>query len=154
MGAPGLRPETFPAGEKLTLVKDPARPELSFFEVNMGNPHAVFFVPDVARIPAAAWGPEIERHARFPHRTNVEFVQVMDQSRIRVVVWERGAGFTLACGTGGCAAAVAAILQKLTLPAIEVEMPGGVLRVAWGGIGQPVLMEGPAAFVFDGVTEL
>lgn len=152
MGAPGMRPEAFAAGEKLKLPKSGT--EVSFFEVNMGNPHAVVLVPDLAGLPLAAWGPEIEKNPRFAHRTNVEFVQVMDRTRVRVVVWERGAGFTLACGTGACAAAVTVIQKGLTQPAIEVEMPGGVLRVAWGGVGQPVLMEGPAAFVFEGVMEV
>lgn len=152
MGAPGLRPENFPAGEKLALKKSGA--EVAFHEINVGNPHAVIFADDLAKLPVAVMGPEIERHPRFPHRTNVEFVQVMSPARIRVVVWERGAGFTLACGSGACAAAVAAIHKGLTQSAIVVEMPGGVLRVAWGGLGQPVLMEGPAAFVFDGVMEV
>lgn len=152
MGAPGMRPEAFGSGEKLKLPKSGA--EISFYEVNMGNPHAVVLVPDLTGLPLAAWGPEIEKNPRFAHRTNVEFVQVMDRTRVRVVVWERGAGFTLACGTGACAAAVAGIRRGLLASPVRIGTRGGDLNIAWDGPGQPVLMTGPATTVFSGEIEL
>ncbi len=124
-------------------------------EVNMGNPHAVFFVPCLKEIPFEKWGPEAERHARFPNRANIEFVEVDGPSDLRVRVWERGAGPTLACGTGACAAAVAALqTHRVKLDPqtgfVGVHLPGGKLEISWRGPGTPVLMRGPAAEVFRG----
>jgi diaminopimelate epimerase len=125
-----------------------------FYEVGMGNPHAVIFLPegeDVTRFPFTELGPLIETLPRFPKRTNVEFVQVIDPRTIRVRVWERGAGPTLACGTGACGAAVAAIrTKKVRDSQVSVELPGGNLRITWEGGGLPVRMEGPAVEVFSG----
>jgi diaminopimelate epimerase len=126
--------------------------ELRFFEVNMGNPHTVFFTDDVLGVPLERLGPLIETHARFPSRTNVEFVQVTGPSAIRVRVWERGAGITLACGTGACASAVASLATRRVSGTVEVELPGGLLKIRWNP-GEPVFMEGPAEEVFRGVFE-
>lgn len=126
--------------------------KFTFFEVSMGNPHAVFFVDDLSQVDLSGLGPKIENHFRFPKRTNVEFVQVKAQSAIDVKVWERGAGITLACGTGACASAVATLATGRAAGRLSVGLPGGELKISWEGPGQPVLMEGPAAFVFDGET--
>ena len=124
-----------------------------FWEVSMGNPHAVIFVEKLGEVPLEKWGPVIERHPRFEKRTNVEFVEVVSPSRIRVKVWERGAGATLACGTGACASAVAAILSDQARQVLDVELPGGVLRLEWDrGAASPVWMTGPAVEVFSGRT--
>lgn len=121
-----------------------------FFEVGMGNPHAVFFTS----LPVENLGPAIERHVRFPKRTNVEFVQVMNAgpagATIQVRVWERGAGLTLACGTGACASAVATIVTGRAQSPLNVDLPGGRLKISWEGEGRPVMMEGPAREVFSG----
>jgi diaminopimelate epimerase len=114
----------------------------------MGNPHAVLFVPDVEAIPLEALGPAVEHHPAFPARTNFEVVQVVDHRRLRVRVWERGAGLTLACGTGACAAMVAARLRDLVDEQVAVELPGGVLHVTWRG--DTVRLSGPVEHVFDG----
>lgn len=121
----------------------------NFHEIGMGNPHAVLFVDDAERIPAGTLGPIIERLPRFPKRTNVEFVEVRGPSGLKIRVWERGAGLTEACGTGACAAAVAALALERVKGAVRVELPGGVLTIRWRE-GEPVMMEGPAAEVFRG----
>jgi diaminopimelate epimerase len=121
--------------------------------LSMGNPHAVLFVPDVATFPVEQIGPAIERHPAFPDRTNVEFVQVQGPDAIRMRVWERGAGETLACGTGACAAAVAAHLNGLTGRSVRVQLAGGALFIHWTETDQHVLMTGPAVEVFEGVVE-
>ncbi|MEK7214519.1 MAG: diaminopimelate epimerase [Chloroflexota bacterium] len=118
--------------------------------VSMGNPHAVFFVdkpPD--QFPLESVGPLVEHHPFFPKRVNFHVAQVLDRNRIRVRHWERGAGMTLACGTGACGTAVAARQLGLTGDRVEVEVPGGVLTIEWPGSG-PVLMTGPAATVYAG----
>jgi diaminopimelate epimerase len=128
--------------------------QLTFFEVNMGNPHAVIFVDDVARYPVEDIGPLVENHSRFPRRTNVEFVQVMGPNEITVRVWERGAGVTLACGTGACASAVASLALRRVSNPVKVALPGGSLSIRWDGAltapDAPVMMEGPAVEVFRG----
>jgi len=122
--------------------------------VSMGNPHAVQVVPDVATAPVAAQGPLIERHARFPQRVNAGYMQVEGRSRIRLRVFERGAGETLACGTGACAAVVAGIRLGLLDSPVEVRTRGGDLTIAWRGADNPVTMTGPAATVFEGEIEI
>ena len=124
-------------------------------EVDMGNPHAVFFVPCLSEIPFEKWGPEAERHEQFPHRANIEFVEGVGPSEVRVRVWERGAGPTLACGTGACAAAVASLhTQRVRMDPktgfVSVRLPGGKLEISWGGPGTSVFMRGPASEVFRG----
>lgn len=115
--------------------------------VSMGNPHCVFFVDDVASYPVSLIGPAVENDALFPGRTNVEFVEVMGDGALRVRVWERGVGETMACGTGACAAVVAAYLNGLTKRSAAVTLPGGQLDIRWDG---NVFMAGPARRVFNG----
>ena len=122
--------------------------------LSMGNPHAVQRVQDVDRAPVATLGPLIERHPRFPKGVNAGFMQVMDRARIRLRVYERGAGETLACGTGACAAVVAGRLRGWLDERVLVELPGGALRVAWRGEDEPVWMTGPATTVFEGSIDL
>lgn len=116
--------------------------------VSMGNPHAVTFLRDGEELDAAVFGPAIERHPAFPRRTNVEFVRVEPEG-LRVVVWERGAGFTLACGTGACASVAASARLGLTSRIVKVHLPGGALDVEWGADGR-LYMKGPASEVFEG----
>jgi diaminopimelate epimerase len=118
--------------------------------LSMGNPHAVQVVDDVDAAPVTTEGPRIERHPRFPARVNAGYMQVVDRATIRLRVWERGAGETLACGTGACAAAVAGIRRGLTDRVVRVHVRGGALTIAWGGDGEPVMMTGAAEPVFEG----
>jgi len=121
--------------------------------VSMGNPHAIFFVPDVAKIALATVGPAIENDSLFPRRTNVEFVEVTKDGVLLTRVWERGAGATLACGTGACAVAVAAVLEKRAGRKSTVRLPGGDLAIEWRESDNRVYMTGPAAEVFSGEVE-
>jgi diaminopimelate epimerase len=118
--------------------------------VSMGNPHAVQVVADVDQAPVELVGPLIEHHPRFPRRVNAGFMQVLDRRHVKLRVFERGAGETLACGTGACAAAVAGIRRGLLDSPVRVDARGGQLSVAWAGEGQPVFLTGPAVTVFDG----
>jgi diaminopimelate epimerase len=118
--------------------------------VSMGNPHAVQVVEDVERAPVAAQGPLIERHPAFPQRVNAGYVQLVARDHVRLRVWERGAGETLACGTGACAAAVAGIRLGVLDSPVRVITRGGELRIAWQGEGTPVMMTGPAVTVYEG----
>jgi len=122
--------------------------------LSMGNPHAVRVVDDVDTAPVQTEGPRIEQHARFPKRVNAGYMQVVDRHRIRLRVWERGVGETLACGTGACAAVVAGIAQGLLDSPVRVEARGGALTVSWAGGDNPVWMKGPAMTVFEGTMEL
>ena len=122
--------------------------------LSMGNPHAVQRVEDVREAPVAALGPRIEQHARFPRKVNVGFMQVQDRAHIALRVFERDAGETLACGTGACAAVVAGILRGLVASPVRVATRGGELTIAWGGVGTPVMMTGPAVTVFAGELTL
>jgi len=122
--------------------------------LSMGNPHAVQFVKDVDAAPVESQGPAIEQHARFPRHVNAGFVQVLDRGHIRLRVHERGAGETLACGTGACAAVVAGIRLGLLDAKVEVEARGGRLTIEWAGADRPVWMTGPAQTVFEGEIEL
>lgn len=118
--------------------------------VNMGNPHAVAFVEDPDSAPVTTHGPLMERHPDFPNKTNVEFVQIIDRAHIRMRVWERGTGETLACGTGACAAMVACVLGGHCGREVGVALPGGTLRIEWNEKDNHVYMTGPATFVYDG----
>jgi diaminopimelate epimerase len=120
----------------------------------MGNPHAVQVVADLAAAPVTTEGPLLERHPRFPNRVNAGYMQVRDRHRIALRVWERGAGETLACGTGACAAAVAGILRGLLDSPVAVEARGGTLTLSWAGGDNAVWMKGPARSVFEGEIEL
>ncbi|MGH8690355.1 MAG: diaminopimelate epimerase, partial [Burkholderiales bacterium] len=122
--------------------------------VSMGNPHAVQLVADVASAPVTTQGPLVEVHPRFPNRVNAGYLQVLDRHRAALRVWERGAGETLSCGTGACAAAVAGIARGLLDSPVRVETRGGTLTVAWAGGDNPVSMKGPAATVFEGTIEV
>jgi diaminopimelate epimerase len=124
--------------------------------LSMGNPHAVQVVASVDDAPVLIQGPRIERHCRFPKGVNAGYMEIVDRANIRLRVWERGAGETLACGTGACAAVVSGIRRGLLDTSVRVEMRGGALTIAWRGGPSPVLMTGPAATVFEGewlVTE-
>ncbi len=122
----------------------------SIAAVSMGNPHAVLRVDDVRTAPVHELGPKIEHHPRFPQRVNVGFLQVVDRHRANLRVWERGAGETQACGTGACAAAVAAISQGWMDSPVSLDLPGGRLNIEWAGTGKPVVMTGPAVRVYEG----
>lgn len=157
MGVPRFTPADLPFVSDTDAVIQPldvggTAVEISI--VSMGNPHAVQVVADVESAPVATQGPLIESHPRFPQRVNAGFMQVVDQHAIRLRVYERGAGETLACGTGACGAIVAGIRRGLLDSPVRVTTRGGDLNIAWGGPGQPVLMTGPAVTVFEGEIEL
>ena len=145
MGAPGrpLLERIEVDGEKLDVAV-----------VSMGNPHAVQTVADVATAPVTTQGPLLERHARFPNRVNAGYMQVRERHRIALRVWERGAGETLSCGTGACAAVVAGIARGLLDSPVRVETRGGTLTVSWAGGDNAVWMKGPAETVYEGTLEL
>ncbi len=133
---------------------DVAGRHIEIAALSMGNPHAVLRVDDVDTAPVAELGPAVEGHARFPRRVNAGFMQVLSRSEIALRVYERGAGETLACGTGACAAVVAGIRLGWLGAQVDVRTRGGLLRIEWQGLGQPVLMTGPAETVFEGEIEL
>jgi diaminopimelate epimerase len=118
--------------------------------LSMGNPHVVQVVDDIDTAPVMTQGPQLEGHARFPNRVNAGYMQVVDRDNIRLRVWERGAGETLSCGTGACAAVVSGIRRGLLDSPVRVATRGGALTIAWGGGKTPVFMTGPAATVFEG----
>ena len=122
--------------------------------VSMGNPHAVTTVANVEQAPVLALGPLIEHHVAFPNRVNAGFMQVISRQQIKLRVFERGAGETLACGTGACAAVVAGVRLGLLDPQVEVQTRGGKLTIEWSGLGHPVWMTGPATTVFTGEMEI
>lgn len=157
MGVPHTRPDEVPfsAGHEALsypLLVDGQQLELGV--VSMGNPHAVLRVDDVVRAPVAALGPKIETHERFPNRVNAGFMQIVDRTHIRLRVFERGVGETLACGSGACAAVVVGRLQGLLDDTVSVELSGGRLLIHWRGKGTEVKMSGPATRVFEGQLEL
>ncbi|MGZ5781588.1 MAG: diaminopimelate epimerase, partial [Burkholderiaceae bacterium] len=122
--------------------------------VSMGNPHAVQIVDDVDAAPLSSDGPLIEHHPRFPKRVNAGFMQIINRHVIKLRVFERGAGETLACGTGACAAVVAGIRRGVLDSPVKVATRGGELSIAWAGIGSPVMLTGPAVNVFEGEIEI
>jgi diaminopimelate epimerase len=124
--------------------------------IGMGNPHCLIFQEDLPQVlDPAVFGPLIETHPSFPAKTNVEFIETISRQHLKVTVWERGCGFTLACGTGACATAVAAMLLGKVDNTVNVELPGGILKIEWSGqAGDPVMMSGPATRVFEGEIEL
>ena len=119
----------------------------------MGNPHAVQFVADTDAAPVTTQGPKLEHHRRFPQGVNAGYAQVLDRRRIKLRVWERGAGETLSCGTGACAAVVAGIAQQRLDSPVRVQTRGGALTISWAGGDNAVIMKGPAETVFDGTLE-
>ncbi len=158
MGAPHFDPAEIPFDAPADAVVYPlSLPDGSVVEigtVSMGNPHAVQVVENTDTAPVHTQGPQIERHARFPQRVNAGFMQVVDRGHIRLRVFERGVGETLACGTGACAAVVSGIRRGLLDSRVEVETLGGKLIIRWDGPGQPVYMTGPAVTVYEGDIEL
>ncbi|MGI5878541.1 MAG: diaminopimelate epimerase [Christensenellales bacterium] len=157
MGVPELRPEKIP----VLLGRDRCIGETiesggrswAIHCVSMGNPHAVIWVDDAMHFPVAQYGSGLETHPVFPRRCNIEFATVTGPNTIDMRVWERGSGETLACGTGACATAVAAMLTGRCEKRAEVSLRGGRLTIEWEGTGHPVYMTGPAAHVFDGEIE-
>lgn len=158
MGAPVFTPEQIPYladNEALTYALDlPNGENLEVAALAMGNPHAVLIVPDIDQAPVGEWGPLIENHPNFPNRVNAGFMQVLNTGTIRLRVFERGAGETLACGTGACAAVVAGIRQGLLDNTVTVQLPCGDLQINWQGGQSPVLKTGPAETVFEGSIEI
>ena len=157
MGVPRLEPAEIPfsapaRAEQYDLDVDDTRYAIG--AVSMGNPHAVLQVDDVDTAPVESLGLRIESHPSFPRRVNAGFMQVVDRTHIRLRVFERGAGETLACGTGACAAVVAGRVQNLLDDTVAVDLPGGRLVISWTGPGEPVFMTGPATNVFEGTIEL
>jgi len=154
MGIPRFAPADIPFVSDSEAVIQPLDVDgesVDITVVSMGNPHAVQRVADASTAPVAVQGPKIERHPRFPNRVNAGYMQVVDRATIRLRVWERGVGETLACGTGACAAVVAGIRQGALDADVRVETRGGALSIRWEGAGAPVLMTGPAESVFEGV---
>ena len=121
--------------------------------VSMGNPHCITFVDNVQAIPLETIGPKFEHHPVFPERTNTEFIEVVNSNYVKMRVWERGAGITLACGTGACASVVAGVLTGKIDRSATVELPGGCLEIEWNNDNQRLYMTGPADLVFQGVIE-
>lgn len=158
MGIPSTRPQDIPFvadAEALRYAVQVAQQVVELSVVSMGNPHAVLCVDDVSRAPVATLGPALEVHARFPERVNVGFMQIIGRAHIRLRVYERGAGETLACGTGACAAVVAGRKLGLLDEQVAVDVPGGRLLVRWGGgEGEEVRMTGPATRVYQGEIQL
>jgi diaminopimelate epimerase len=153
MGEPRFAPAEIPLvadaqGDMYAI--DVAGRSVELGAVSMGNPHALVEVDDVAAAPVAVLGPQVEYAPAFPQRCNVGFAEIVSRGAIRLRVWERGVGETLACGSGACAA-VAVLRRRAKVDAmVRVALPGGELEVRWDGPGHPVWMRGPAAFVFDG----
>lgn len=159
MGQPELDPEKIPVlfSKDRMVDEEVYTPSGNVWRVtcvSMGNPHAVIFVDDVEGVNLPAIGPEMEKHAMFPERANIEFAQVTGPHEVKMRVWERGSGETLACGTGACACAVASVLTGKTDRDVTVHLRGGDLHIFWDPDTDDVYMEGPAAFVFDGTVEI
>jgi diaminopimelate epimerase len=157
MGEPHFAPKDIPFVSDeaaLAYAIDVAGSQINISALSVGNPHAVQIVDDVDSAPIALQGPLIESHARFPQRVNAGFMQIVDAHHIRLRVFERGSGETLACGTGACAAAVTGIRLGLLQSPVEVSMRGGELDISWLGEHNPIWMTGPAVAVFEGEIEL
>jgi diaminopimelate epimerase len=157
MGVPEFEPSRIPFQAERrapTYLLDVSGRQVEISALSVGNPHAVQVVADVERAPVQSEGAAIELHARFPQRVNAGYMQVVNRGHIRLRVFERGAGETLACGTGACAAVVAGIQRGLLDRRVTVTTRGGDLGILWEGEGRPVLMTGPAVTVFEGELEL
>jgi diaminopimelate epimerase len=157
MGVPRFAAEAIPfvgGTDDVVQPLDVAGETIAISVVSMGNPHAVQVVPHLDAAPVATQGPLLEHHRRFPQRVNAGYMQVVDRATIRLRVWERGAGETLACGTGACAAVVSAVRRGLVDSPVRVETRGGWLTIAWTGPDGGVLMTGPATTVFEGEWEI
>ncbi len=158
MGAPVFTPAEIPFIADAEAMTYPLQldngEQLELSVLSMGNPHAVLIVPDIEVAPVHELGPLLENHGNFPNRVNVGFMQVVNTGTIRLRVFERGAGETLACGTGACAAVVAGIRQGLLDNTVQVQLPCGSLHINWQGEGSPVFKTGPATTVFEGSIEI
>ena len=157
MGAPIFDPAQIPFASDSHEVIQPLQigtEVLHITAVSMGNPHAVQVVEDIEAAPVTTQGPLIEHHPRFPRRVNAGYMQIVDRTHIKLRVYERGAGETLSCGTGACAAVVAGIRRRLLDNTVHVFTRGGSLSITWAGEHSPVLMTGPAISVFDGEINL
>lgn len=156
MGEPVLEGRRIPVDLDGRIVSHPLQVDDRNFEitcVSMGNPHCVIFVDDVDNFPLSHYGPLLEKHALFPKRINVEFIEVINDREIKMRVWERGSGETLACGTGACASAVASVLNGKTHKRVTVHLAGGDLDILWGE-DDLVYMTGPAEEVFQGTINI
>lgn len=158
MGEPVFEAEKIPVKFTNTPVKDlkikVLGKEFSFTCVSMGNPHAITVINNVDEFDIKKYGPILERDEHFPKRANIEFIEIIDKNNIKMRVWERGAGETLACGTGACAAAVACNLNSFTDRNVNIDLLGGTLEIEWDKKTNHVFMTGPAVTVFDGKFEL
>jgi diaminopimelate epimerase len=157
MGAPDFDPRSLPMdapAEAACYSLEIEGETVDYGAVSMGNPHAVLKVADVKSAPVEHLGPRIERHRRFPRRTNVGFMQIVDRRHIGLRVFERGVGETLACGTGACAAAAVGRQQGLLEADVRVDLPGGTAHVSWHGPGEHLWLTGPAATVFTGIIDI
>ncbi|GAA4345997.1 diaminopimelate epimerase [Kangiella taiwanensis] len=157
MGKPRLEPEKIPlrfAEQSDTYMIDAEGIRYKVGAVSMGNPHCVIQVDDIENAPVEKVGPVLSRHSYFPAQANVGFMQVIQPSEIKLRVFERGVGETLACGTGACAAVVAGRLQNILEEKVKVTLPGGNLWIRWAGKGKPVYMTGPAKVVFEGQIDV
>jgi diaminopimelate epimerase len=157
MGVPDFDPAALPflapaAAERYPL--EVGGRELSIGAVSIGNPHAVLTVPAVESAPVETLGPQIERHPRFPRRVNAGFLEIVGRSEVRLRVYERGAGETLACGTGACAAVAVGRRWGLLEPSVRVKVRGGELRVNWAGPGERIWLSGPAEIAYEGHVEV
>jgi len=157
MGKPLLSPGDIPLTKphaEIIYQSQIAEQALAFGAVSMGNPHAVITVTDIDTAPVNSLGPALQHSSLFPKSVNVGFMQIIDKHHIKLRVYERGAGETQACGTGACAAAVSGILQQQLQSPVHVNLIGGSLTISWEGNEQPVLMRGPATFVYEGTLRL
>ena len=157
MGVPNFDPKALPfeaSGEAYVYPLNVNGREVEIGAVSMGNPHAVLQVPDIDAAPVERLGPAIEHHARFPRRTNVGFMQIVDRGHIRLRVHERGVGETRACGTGACGAVAVGRRDGLLDGQVEVALKGGKVVIHWPGVGQHLWMTGPAARVYSGTIDI
>lgn len=156
MGTPDFDPRALPmdaSGPRDVYALEVERERVEIGAVSIGNPHAVLVVPDLRTARVLELGPRIERHPRFPRRTNVGFMEVVDRAHIRLRVFERGVGETRACGTGACAAVAVGRRRGLLDSEVRVELPGGPVEVAWPAPGEALWLTGPAVHVFDGIID-
>ena len=157
MGVPQFEPAEIPFQAAQRMPVYPLQigdKTIEISAVSIGNPHAVQIIPDIDLAPVTTEGPKIEAHPLFPERVNAGFMQIIDRAHIRLRVFERGTGETLACGTGACAAVVCGILRGLLDTTVQVAMHGGNLQIRWDGKDKPVWMTGPAITVFEGTIDL
>lgn len=157
MGEPELRRANIPVGgegSNIGIAFKAGGQDFTATAVSMGNPHCIIYTEDLGQVDLTAWGPQIETSPLFPEKTNVGFVKVINTQEVEALIWERGAGITLACGTGACAILVASVLNRKTERRVRVKLPGGELIIEWARDNNHVYMSGPAEQVFSGKVEL